>query len=255
MLHVQRRVVHRQIRVARVAEDAFNEVQVAHQIARHEEANLHRLLRAETRHGGAHERPQQQRDEAFCRLRLRRGEGQAQQRLRWLQSGLKHLRERALRHSLLIVRNRQATLGDVEDAGGGALVLGRVVQHALPHAIRADDVGMELVPVRRQRQRTRDAVAVEHEGLVRQPHGDARLVQILVEELLDAPVHRGLVICEQPLRLAMPREQRLSEVAELRRVRRGVGGAAQRGELQVDVGDELGVGQRQSVASESDGSL
>ncbi len=50
--HVERGVVFRQIRIARVAENAFDEIQIAHQAARREEADLHRLLRIAF--GGGH---------------------------------------------------------------------------------------------------------------------------------------------------------------------------------------------------------
>ena len=143
----------------------------------------------------------------------------------------------------------------MEDTGRRAPVLGRIVQHALTHPIGADDGGDELVAVRRQGKRPRDAVAVEHKGLVRQTHRPASLVQVFVQKLLDAPVHRGLVVGEQALRLTMPREQGLGEIVEFCRIGRVQRRATERGELEVDVGDELGVGERRGVATEADGAL
>ena len=71
-----------QKRIATVAKDAFHKVQIAHQATRREEADLHPAFFAEARNRGAHERTKQQRNPAFRRSWLRRGEGQSEQLLR-----------------------------------------------------------------------------------------------------------------------------------------------------------------------------
>jgi hypothetical protein len=76
MGRVQPRVIFRQERVARVAEDRFDEIQVADQIARREEADLHGLLLDESRHRGADHGPHEQGNKTFRLLLLRGGERQ-----------------------------------------------------------------------------------------------------------------------------------------------------------------------------------
>ncbi len=46
-------------------------------------------------------------------------------------------REGHLGHGELVVGDRQAALGDVEHPGGGAAVVGRVVQHAVDQPVAA----------------------------------------------------------------------------------------------------------------------
>ena len=150
MLRVERGVIFRQQRITAVAENAFHEIQVAHQVARHEEADLHRLLRRETGNFRADQRTQEQRDETFRRLRLRRGEGQGHQFARRIEREREHFCEREGRHAELVVGDRQAALGDVKNSLRRAAVAARIVQHALLDAIRADDVGMKFITIQRQ---------------------------------------------------------------------------------------------------------
>ena len=56
MFGVQPRVIFRQERIAAVAENGFDEIEIADQVARRKEPNLHRLFRGETRHCRADER-------------------------------------------------------------------------------------------------------------------------------------------------------------------------------------------------------
>ena len=64
VLDVEGGVVLRQVGVARIAEDRLDEVEVADQAAGSEEADFHRLLRADAGYLGTDDRPQEQRDEA-----------------------------------------------------------------------------------------------------------------------------------------------------------------------------------------------
>ena len=77
VLRVEAGIVLRQQGIAGVAKNAFDEIQVAHQIARGEEPDFHRLLRNETGHFRANDRAQQHGDETLRRLRLRGRERQA----------------------------------------------------------------------------------------------------------------------------------------------------------------------------------
>ena len=61
MLDIQSRVILRQERIAGVPEDALHEIEVADEIARREEPNLHALLGNEARHFRADNRTQEAR--------------------------------------------------------------------------------------------------------------------------------------------------------------------------------------------------
>ena len=62
VLGIEGRVIFRQHRVTRIAEDALNEVQIGHQRSRHEEPDLHALAGRHTGHLRANDRPDEQRD-------------------------------------------------------------------------------------------------------------------------------------------------------------------------------------------------
>src|SRR5581483_10541284 len=57
---VERGVVFGQERIAAVAEDAFDEIEIGHEAAGGEEADFHPFLLGETRHFGTNDRPQEQ---------------------------------------------------------------------------------------------------------------------------------------------------------------------------------------------------
>jgi len=128
---IQRRIVLRKLRVAGVAEDAFDEVEVADQAAGDDEAGLHGLGAATSGHRRHHQRAQQQRHEAGRRVRLVRGVGQDHVFARRLHGQREQPGEHILADDDLVVRNGQAAFCNVEDTGGGAAVVGRIVQHAI----------------------------------------------------------------------------------------------------------------------------
>ena len=76
MFHVQPGVVAGEERVAPVAENRLDKIEVAHQAAGREEAHLHAFFRADAGDFGADNRPQQQGDKRAHRLALRRGKGE-----------------------------------------------------------------------------------------------------------------------------------------------------------------------------------
>ena len=106
MLGVQAGVVLREKGIARIAENAFHKIEVAHQRAGREEANLHGLFTDESRHARAHHGPQQQRHETLGRRRLSRGERQPQQLARRMQRQPQQRGEHGLRHRRLVGGNR-----------------------------------------------------------------------------------------------------------------------------------------------------
>jgi hypothetical protein len=60
VLGIEGGVVFRSRGVTGVAEDAFDEIEIAHETAGREEADLHFLLGGKSGHGGAHDRAEQQ---------------------------------------------------------------------------------------------------------------------------------------------------------------------------------------------------
>ncbi len=166
-VHVERGVVPGKVRVARVAEDALHEVQVGDQAAGHEEPHLHALLRRALRHGGAHQRSQQQRDHGLDGLRPVGGEGQAHQLGRRAQRLLEQPEVGRQRHPQLVRGNRQTALRHVEDALGRAAIVDGVVQHAVVEPVARHQLVVPGLRVDRQGQLAGEPVAVEDERLAR----------------------------------------------------------------------------------------
>ncbi len=238
MFRVERGIVLRQERIAAVAENAFHEIQVAHQIARHEETDLHRLRRRETGNFRADQRPQQQRDKTFRRLRLRGGERQRHQFARRIEREREHFGEGDFRHAELVIGNRQAAFGDVENSLRRAPVAARIVQHALLDAVGTDDVRMKFIAVQRQREDAGEAGPVEDERARRQ-FGHRHVLQIIVEKSLDALVSRAKIMAEQPVLFARLAGHRGNDLGELLVALDRHGRAADQGEFDVDVRNEL----------------
>ncbi len=136
-LRLQGGVVLRQVRVAAVAEDAFDEVEVGHEPTGNDEPGLHALLTHVAGHCRGNQRTQLEGDEAGRRHLLVGGVGQHEVDLRGLERELQQPGEDGLRYTDLVVRDGQATLGDVEDACGGAAVVRRVVEHTVRQPVAA----------------------------------------------------------------------------------------------------------------------
>jgi|GEM_PF-6770708 len=205
MFGVERGVVFGESWVARVTEDAFDEVEVADEISRREEADLHRLFRRNTRDGGADDWAQKQREKAagrlcvcgVCWLWRGREKGQLHELGGRSQRVVEQAAKDIERHGLFIVGDGQPAFGDVKEALSGAPVAARVVQDALADAVRADDCRLEMVAVGRQRKRPRQSVAIEDEGRVREL--GCPLAKESVEVVLDTSVSGAKKAREQPI--------------------------------------------------------
>ena len=161
MLRIQARVVFRQVGIAAVAENRLHEIEVAHQSARGEKPDLHREFRRKPFNPWQHEGTQKQRNPRLGLRRFAVGERQAQQIGRRRKGLAQQFGERVARHGDLVGGNRQAPFGDVKTPLRGAPVVFGIVQHPLLHAVRADDVRMELIAARGQGKHPRHAGAVE----------------------------------------------------------------------------------------------
>ena len=135
----------------------------------------------------------------------------------------------------------------------GAAVAAGIVQHALLHAKRAEQLRGEGVLAHRQRQRARHAGAVQHERFWRQLGRQHDFLEIVVDEILDALIGGAEVIGEHAVRLAVMREHGGEQIIHAR-VRRGARRRqAEHGELEVDVLQQAAVGERVLCAGKAEG--
>ena len=216
MFGIERGIVIREIRITGIAENAFDKVEIANQAARHKKAHLHTFLRRHSRHLGADHRPEQERNKALGRGGKGRGERQAQQFCRRIERRFEQASEDRLRHRFLVVGHRQTAFGDMKYALRGAAITLRIVQHSLPYAIRVNNVGGELVFVRRQGQLPRKAVPVESESLVGQARHLDHVLQVIIQKILDARIGGRKVLGQQPVLLPMQRHEPADQIGEFR---------------------------------------
>ena len=179
-------VVFGQIRVAGVAEDGFDEIEVGNEGAGCEEADLHAFLADEAGDGGHHERAQHERDEALGLFGPAGGVGQAKQVVGRAQGEAEHPREGDLGDGEFVVGNRQAAFGDVENALGGAAVLGGIVEDAVAQAVALEKGGFDDVAVGGEGELAGEARLIEDKGARGQARGGAGVAQVSIEEVLDA---------------------------------------------------------------------
>ena len=221
-------VVLRQVGVPAVAEDALDEVEVGHQPAGRDEADLHGALGGEAGHLGHDDGAQQQGDEAAGRIGLGGGPRQGHEVVGGVDGGRQHAGEDVAGHGLLVVRDGQAALGDVEDASGGAAVVARVVQDAGEHPVALDVVGGEAGGVHRQGQRAGQARLVQDEGRCGQLRPERGAVEVGVQEGLDAPVRGARAVGQAAGQLALAGQDRRHEAVGLA-VEVGAGGVVRDG--------------------------
>ena len=235
-LRLQGGVVLRQVRVAAVAEDAFDEVEVGHEPTGDDEPGLHALLAHVAGHGRGNQRTQLEGDEAGRRHLLVGGVGQHKVDLRGLERELQQAGEDGLRHADLVIRDGQATLGDVEDAGRGAAVVRRVVEHTVRQPVAAQQrrgVGVSVVG---QRELPRKAGLVEDERAAGQLGAHPGVGQVVVQPVLDAAVRCAQAIGKAAAQFPLPGEDRGNELRRLRVLDLGGQRQAELRETEIDGG-------------------
>ena len=157
---------------------------------------------------------------------------------------------------MLVVGHGKPAFGDVENSFGGAAIAFGIVQHALADSVGADNVRDEGILVRRQGERPRQPVTIEHERLARQLWAPAGAFEVRVEEVLDSLVGRTEVIDQQTIGFAVMQEQRRGQFLEFALAFGGRGrGAAKRRQLQVDILNEFRVRVRRSIRAKTDGAM
>src|SRR5690349_6325792 len=100
-------------------------------------------------------------------------------------------------------------------------VLGGVVQDAIPCPVTVENVRVKFVAVDRQRKDASDAMAVEDKGIVREADRFRGIIEILVEPVLDPPIHWRKIIGEQTVRFPLMSKEGMHHFSPLvMRVRR-----------------------------------
>ena len=198
MQNIQPGVILRQLRIPAIAENRLHKIQIADQTPRREEPRLHRLLRLIARRRTNH-RTQQQRDKQPRLVLLIGGEGKRQRILRRRQRGLQQGRERALRNRLLISGNGKPSLDNMENTLRRPTIADRVMQNPLRRAIGAQIRRRETGALERNGQDPAQPRAVQDQRPPRQPrHRIAELLQIAIQEVLNARVGGAKVVLQQP---------------------------------------------------------
>ena len=248
MFGIEGSVILREQRIAGVAEDALDEVEVGHQRSRHEEANLHALAGHHAGNLRADDRADQQRDHASRRFGSGSGERQMEELFRRLQRARQKVREHRLGNAFLVVRDGQPALGDMEDARSGPPVRLWIVQDSVAQSVAAQPRRGDFVFVGRQGEDTGQAVLVQDEGVPRQFPRDGRIGQVIVDEVVDPAVHRTGVTGKQTVLLTALGDETLQQrVQSLSFTGQRNTCQAQLGQFQVDVPVEIsGVGGIQS---------
>ena len=205
VLNIEGGVVFRQVRVARVAEDTFHEIEIAHQAGGREETRLHALAGFISR-GGANGGAQQQADEQAHLSRLMRCEGECQGVLRWLQRGRQKCREGLFWNGDFVRRDGQPACHDVKNSFGGAAVTLRVVQDTLCHPVGLQPRRRIVVLTGGQRHGAAQPRAVQHESTARKA-GGVLSAQIAVQKFLNARVCRAQATAQQKVFLVIVGQQ------------------------------------------------
>jgi hypothetical protein len=161
---VQRGVVLGQVRIPGVAEDGLDEVEVGHHATGHDEADLEALLGGHPVDVGDDGGTQQQRHEALGRAFGVGGPRQLQGLGRCVERGGEDTGSDIAIDGDLLVGDRQPALGEVEDARGGAAVVGRVVQDAVEEPVARQQFRAERVTVNGERQFPSHAGLVQDQG-------------------------------------------------------------------------------------------
>ena len=213
--HVESRIIFREMRVAAVAEDPFDEIEIAHQAAGSEEARLHGSRRVASG-GRTHKRAKHQGNEKMRRLVLARGEGQLEYVARRAKRGGEQGGKGLLGNRLLVGGNREAAFGNMEDAARGAAVTRWIVQNALRNPVGAHVRGRKAIGVRRQRHRASQTGAIENKGTRGQVRRAARTAirQVGIEKRLNAGVGGTQMLSEQPFLFIMIAQERPGNLQE-----------------------------------------
>ena len=165
------------------------------------------------------------------------GERQTQIPARRVEGEIQKLPKSGLGHADLVVGDRQAAFGYVKYPLCRPAVTAWVVQNALLDTIGTEDARDKFIAVHRQREQPRQAGTIQHKRSERQLC-DRRILQIIVEKILNPLVGRAKVIGQQPLFFPVLSNQRGDNVAQLRCLAGRHRRKAQQREFDVNAGNQ-----------------
>mmetsp|Transcript_116776 Transcript_116776/g.371626 ORF Transcript_116776/g.371626 Transcript_116776/m.371626 type:complete len:345 (+) Transcript_116776:1570-2604(+) len=196
MLNIEGSVVLGKAGFPCIAEDRLNKVNIRDHGSRRHEPNLHAFFRCEARHFGANQWAQEDFDPSILRRVVIHGEWELQVGLFRRQRGVQQLAENRQRHRLLVVGDRVPTLGDVKDAGSGALVVHGIVENTVMATEGLDERARVGVAVAWERKFPGHAVAVQTQHLGKfNKLPSSHFSEVFREECLDAHIDWRDEIC------------------------------------------------------------
>ena len=235
------RVILGEMRIAGIAKDLLDEVEVRDQGAGGEQADLAALVRAralgqrgwEDRH---HEGANQQRDEQVGGRAAGRGVGDLKAVARRLHGRLKEPGVGNLGDFFFIARNGEAAGADMEGPRSLAAIRLGIVEHALAHPVAGQNRAAVFIAVRRQAEQAGEARLVEQEAVLDQAQGAGLsddIGKVAVEKVLQPLIRRAEVTIQQADPLAVAVDQVASDLKNSADL--GDGLAAIGGELEFEV--------------------
>ena len=207
-------VVFRKVGITAIAENALHKIEIGNEVARCEEANFHAFFLRDPGNSGADDGTQKKGDEDFGRSFTVAGERENHDVLRRVEGGLEESRKGFERNLFFVGGNRKSAFGNVEDAFGGATVGGRIVTHALVHAIGTQDGGFEDILVRRKGEHAADAVSFQNEGTRGNQRGSFAVAEDLGEVVVDCLIHRAKIVGKESGLFLKRSDERTSQVKE-----------------------------------------
>ena len=199
VLDIEAGIVAGKKRIAAVAEDHLDEIEIADQRAGGEEAHFHGLILTDSGNRGTDDGAKQQRYKRSRRLIQIGGERQFQKIIRRADGAAEEFGEDTLGHGALVSGHGKSAFGDVKGPLRRAAVAARIVQDAVAQAIGFEHAGGEFVSLGRQRKLAGQAGFIQYKsggGQARLP-GKMKISQMAVEIFLDAAVGRAAMLAEE----------------------------------------------------------
>ena len=130
-------------------------------------------------------------------------------------------------------------IGDVENAGRGPPVTGRVVQDPVAQTVAAEQRRFEEITAGRQRHSPRQARLIKDERASGQARHVADLGQVFVEEILNPLIDRRKPVGEAAAHFALARQNRPHQAGQGGAIGSGGQRQAQQGQAQIDRGVDV----------------
>ena len=197
MFGIETGVVFGKIRVATVAKDAFDEVEVGNEVSGGKKPDLHAALLGNTGDFWANDRAEKQGNKNFRRVLAGSGKGQDHDVLGRVEGRVEQARKRGQRNGFFIRRHRKSTFSDVEYTLGRASVGGGIVANTLMHTVGTQDRGFKFVLIGGKREHTANTVTLEHKRSSRDQSGGGGIAQGCGEIVMNRLIDRAKMVGEQ----------------------------------------------------------